>query len=66
MALAFMCDRCKSMFEHRKDLKRVVYADITASNRLMNKYDMQIDLCQKCCDELFDFVKKESEDKSYE
>ena len=63
MALAFMCDRCKSMFEHRKYLKRVVYADITCSNRLMNKYDMQIDLCQKCCDELFDFVKKESEEK---
>ena len=63
MALAFMCDRCKSMFKHREDLKRVVCANITCSNRLMNKYDMQIDLCKKCRDELFDFVKKESEDK---
>ena len=63
MAIAFMCDRCKEMYEHREDLKRVVCADITHSNKLMNKYDMQIDLCKKCCDELFDFVKKESEVK---
>lgn len=63
MGLAYMCDRCKSIFNHRKDLKRVVYADITCSNGLKNNYDMQVDLCKKCCDELFDFVEKESEEE---
>ena len=63
MSISFMCDKCGKVFESRKDLKRVVCADITSSHGLMNKYDMQIDLCENCCDELFNFVEKESEEK---
>ena len=62
MSIAFMCDKCGNVFESKKDLKRVVCANITSANGLMNKYDIQIDLCKNCRDELFDFINKESEE----